>query len=119
MQNENLLTIPKIMKKYGKKKNFKKYFKELCYSIYPFKDLLEKNHLKMILNADISSELAFYDNKNYATLSHSIRKYESFEIWPLHLIDLILNLIEIFKKTDDPEKTISSIIELFEKLLIF
>ncbi|MHA1696939.1 MAG: hypothetical protein ACTSUG_16910 [Candidatus Helarchaeota archaeon] len=110
--------IIKIIKKYSKIKGFKDYFKELCKSIYPFRNILEKDNIIQIINDEIPNNLT-EDNESFIFLYKTINKYTQFNMWPTHIINLSFLLSQLFKGSSKFEESFNSINDLLERLLIF
>ncbi|MHA1270444.1 MAG: hypothetical protein ACTSPY_11695 [Candidatus Helarchaeota archaeon] len=113
-----ILQIAKILKRYSKKTDFKTYFVELCNSILPFRDILQKEHVLKIIDGKIPIDLTG-DVQSFELLFKSIRRFKEFNIWPIHILQLSLLISELLKDSEFPTKKIKALLDLFEKLLVF
>ena len=116
--DEKIFQITKIIKRYSKSKNFKQFFKNLCFSLYPYRNILKKEHLLKIIDKKIPLELVI-DKEKFSYLFRTIQKFEEFNFWPIHIYNLIFLLIDIIKESNHVEDTINSLMDLLERLLIF
>jgi len=115
---QNISNLIKIIKKYAKLNGFKEYFKDLCKITFYFKNDINKQTILDILEDRIPLHLALEDEK-LIDLINNIKKYQDFNMWPTHIINLVLILKDIFKDVKNFEDVYYSLIELLEKLLIF
>jgi hypothetical protein len=115
--DEKIFQLSKILKKYTNQDGFEEFFKNLSRILFPFRKRIEKKHIKKILNNKIPVELAL--DEQFANLYEIIQRYKEFDMWPVHIYDLILLLIDIFEHSDSFESIFNPLMDLLKKLLIF
>ncbi|MBD3230812.1 MAG: hypothetical protein GF329_21725 [Candidatus Lokiarchaeota archaeon] len=120
--DEKIFQITRILKRYGKKKGFKDYFIGFCNLIFPYSKDIEKKHVKKMLNGKIPVNLAYLMkddvDRTIKDLLKTFNEYKKFDMWPIHIYDLTLLLLEIFRANEN-ENYVKSLVELLEKLLVF
>ena len=115
--DEKIFQLSKIIKKYTNEDGFEEFFKNVCRILFPFRKRIEKKHIKKILNNQIPVELA--SDEEFANLYEIIQKYKEFDMWPVHIYDLIFLLKDIFEDSNTFESIFNPLMDLLKKLLVF